>query len=396
MLKKLKEFTGFKHEDFIETKGNFTAEEIIWQPQMWRETLLILEKKLPEITAFMERCNNTPGLRVCITGAGSSGYCADMLAAAANMYLGYKADSPHTTDIVGSPDSVLFKDVPTLLISLGRSGNSPESVGAVEYARKKITPPSNLFEICVTCAKNGALCKISEESENIMQIILPEKTCDRGFAMTSSFTSMAVAGYGVLAYKNFPEFKENILNLASVVSEHFNDLCRTAYKAVTEKSFDRAAFLGAGVLKGIAHESFVKMSELTAGGVNVLWETPMGFRHGPKSMITDDTYIVHMVSGDSHTRKYDIDLLRELCAQKKKYKIIALSGMPLDIEGISECVDYGFIFNTDFANDFYFALAGVVFSQVFAFYKSQSMGITSDNPCPGGEVNRVVQGVTIY
>jgi len=379
----------FKSEDFIKTKGNYTAEEIIQQPQMWRETALILENKLPEITAFMGRCRQQHGLRICITGAGSSGYCAEMLAAAANMYLGYIVEAPHTTDIVGSPDSVLFEDVPTLLISLARSGNSPESIGAVQYARKRI---KTLFEICVTCAKDGKLCKISEESDNILKIILPEKTCDRGFAMTSSFTSMALATYGILAYKNFPDFKNNISKIASVISEQLNDLCRTAQAAVSEKTFDRAAFLGAGLLKGIARESSVKMSELTAGGVNVVRDTPLGFRHGPKSMINDNTFILLMVSGDSHTRKYDTDLLRELVSQKRENKIIAVSGMPLDIDG----VDYEVIFNTEFANDFYFAVAGVVFSQVFAFYKSQAMGITSDDPCPGGEVNRVVQGVTIY
>ena len=31
-----------------------------------------------------------------------------------------------------------------------------------------------------------------------------------------------------------------------------------------------------------------------------------------------------------------------------------------------------------------------------AVMKSLSMGITPDNPCPTGEVNRVVKGVTLY
>ena len=380
----------FKHEDYIKTKGNFTAEEIIQQPEMWLETVQIIENKLPEIKAFMDKCLDRPILRVCITGAGSSGYCAETLAAAAVMYLGYKVYAPHTTDIVGSPDSVLYQDVPTLLISLARSGNSPESVGAVKYAREKI---KDLFEICVTCAENGALCKISEESEKILKIVLPAKTCDRGFAMTSSFTSMAVAAYGILSYKNFPEFKNNIANLASVISGSLDNLSAAAQKAVADKNFDRVAFLGAGALKGIAREGFVKMCELSAGRVNVVWDTPMGFRHGPKSMITDNTYIMHFISGDTLTRKYDIDLLNELAAQKQGYKIIAISGAP---ENISGGADYKIIFNNNFANDFYFAVAGVVFAQLFAFFKSQALGVTSDDPCPGGEVNRVVKGVTVY
>jgi tagatose-6-phosphate ketose/aldose isomerase len=31
-----------------------------------------------------------------------------------------------------------------------------------------------------------------------------------------------------------------------------------------------------------------------------------------------------------------------------------------------------------------------------AFEKSLQLGLGPDNPCPTGEVNRVVQGVTIY
>ena len=378
----------FKAEDYIKTKGNHTAGEIIQQPEMWRKTVDILERRLPEITAFMDRCLDRPILRVCITGAGSSGFCAETLAAAAIMYLGYKAYAPHTTDIVGSPDSVLYKDVPTLLISLARSGNSPESVGAVKYAREKI---KDLFEICVTCAEDGALCKISEEGERVLKIVLPEQTCDIGFAMTSSFTSMAVAAYGILSYKNFFEFKNNIARVASFVSGGLDGIARAAKDAATGKEFDRVAFLGAGVLKGIAREAFVKMCELSAGSVNVVWDTPMGFRHGPKSMVTDSTYIMHFISCEAHTRKYDMDLLRELTAQRQGYKIIAISGSPVDIDGADYKIEF-----TGFTNDFYFALAGVVFAQLFAFFKSQALGVTSDDPCPGGEVNRVVKGVTIY
>ena len=38
----------------------------------------------------------------------------------------------------------------------------------------------------------------------------------------------------------------------------------------------------------------------------------------------------------------------------------------------------------------------LAFGQILALKKSLSLGITPDNPCPTGEVNRVVKGVTIY
>ena len=38
----------------------------------------------------------------------------------------------------------------------------------------------------------------------------------------------------------------------------------------------------------------------------------------------------------------------------------------------------------------------ITFAQTLAVLKSLSLGITPDNPCPTGEVNRVVKGVTLY
>lgn len=42
------------------------------------------------------------------------------------------------------------------------------------------------------------------------------------------------------------------------------------------------------------------------------------------------------------------------------------------------------------------SLTYMVFYQMFAFFYARSLGVSADNPCPSGEVNRVVEGVTIY
>ena len=47
-------------------------------------------------------------------------------------------------------------------------------------------------------------------------------------------------------------------------------------------------------------------------------------------------------------------------------------------------------------SDVWTAFPYIVYCQTLAFYKALQLGISPDNPCPGGEVNRVVQGVTIY
>ena len=47
-------------------------------------------------------------------------------------------------------------------------------------------------------------------------------------------------------------------------------------------------------------------------------------------------------------------------------------------------------------DDIWLSLPCLVYGQMLAFYKALALGVAADNPCPGGQVNRVVQGVRIY
>ena len=379
----------FRYEDYVGTNGKATAREILQQPQMWEQTVGILEERLGEISEFMKGALAHKDLQILFIGAGSSAFCAEMVSPGVNQYLGYNTSAPHTTDIVSSPDSVLSAELPTMLVSFARSGNSPESIAAVEYARDRV---KNLYEIAVTCAEDGKLALFTGNSEKRLTVLLPPETNDEGFAMTSSLTAMALAAYGILAFDKFDAFKRDVAVLSAVIDRKLQELAYTAKKVAESFDFDRVAFLGCGALKGAAHESTVKMCELTHGNVNVVYDTSMGFRHGPKFMIKDTTITVHMVSGEMLTAKYDVDFLKEVISQKKNNKIVAISDGVLEVDGIDFAVDFG----GELANDFYLSVAVVVFSQLFAFFTSQKMGVNTDSPSADGAVNRVVQGVIIY
>ena len=379
----------FKYEDYVATHGEATAREIIQQPEMWRKTLEILEGLHPTIKAFMENALAHKNLQVYFVGAGSSQFCAEIVAPGVNQFLGYNTFAVATTDIVSVPDSLLKEDIPTMIVSFARSGNSPESMATVEYARKKV---KTLYEVAVTCASDGKLALLTGNSENRLTINLPEETNDEGFAMTSSLTSMALAAYGMFAFESFERFKDQASALAALVEEKLQELA-TKGKAVAEDfDFDRVAFLGCGTHKGAAHEATVKMCELTIGNINVVHDSSLGFRHGPKFMIKDNTYTVHLIADDELTRKYDIDFLKEAVAFKKKNKIVALTSAPTGVDG----VDVELVYGESLANDFYLSIINVVFAQLFAFFTSQKMGINTDSPSADGAVNRVVQGVILY
>lgn len=84
-----------------------------------------------------------------------------------------------------------------------------------------------------------------------------------------------------------------------------------------------------------------------------------------------------------------------MSGQRKGNKLVAVAARKYaDIE---ELVDYYVSFDLEAPREnMYLAFDYIVFAQVLALYKSIAMGSTPDNPCPTGEVNRVVQGVTIY
>ncbi len=82
--------------------------------------------------------------------------------------------------------------------------------------------------------------------------------------------------------------------------------------ALAQAGFERVVYLGSGVLGGLAREAALKLLELTDGAVATFAFTPMGFRHGPKTILNARTLIVVFASNDRLTRRYDLDLVEEL------------------------------------------------------------------------------------
>ncbi len=64
------------------------------------------------------------------------------------------------------------------------------------------------------------------------------------------------------------------------------------------------------------------MLELTAGKVATMYDSELGFRHGPKSIIDDNTLTVAYLSDDEYRRRYELDLVREMAHQRKGNKLL--------------------------------------------------------------------------
>ncbi|BBD96751.1 SIS domain-containing protein [Sphingobium amiense] len=367
--------------DVQDTTADWTLREIRQQPLTLRETQKLIDGEGGRIDAFLKPLLARKELRMILAGAGTSAFIGDSLAPFLSRVLGRSVEAIATTDIVSAPHLYLRREAPTLLISFGRSGNSPESSAAIDLADRMI---GETYHLIVTCNADGALARLA--GPRIATLVLPEATHDRAFAMTSSFTAMMLTALRVLGGPGGAQAATAAIADAIVdLIEGEED--RAARLAA--QGFERAVFLGSGVLAGVAREAALKLMELSDGAVATCFDTSLGFRHGPKTFITDRTLAVMFVSSDPLTRRYDRDLLTELLKDGKCGMVIAISTREESCETIR-------ISALEDASDAELALAYIVPAQLLAYQWSLKLGLDPDSPNRSGTVNRVVQGVEIH
>lgn len=375
-----------------ETSSNWTVKEIYQQPATWEKTCRQIEEHKDEIQKFIDQVITQEDFDVILTGAGTSEFVGNALFPHLTGLLNYKVKSYGTTDIVATPEAYLSRTKPTLLISFGRSGNSPESIGAVDAAESVC---DNIYHLFVTCNKDGALSKRAESTEHCYAINLTPETHDQSFAMTSSFSNMYLATYLCFHLNELDKVVAEVRKIAAAGQNFLDNQYSIPQTIVNEYDFNRIVYLGSNTLKGTSQESALKMLELTAGRVVTMYDTPLGFRHGPKSIIDDNTLTVVYLSDDAYTRQYEIDLIKEMSGQRKGNRIVAV--MSKTDEAVAALVDYTVVFGLEENHEnVQLGLDYILFAQTLAVLKSLSLSITPDNPCPTGEVNRVVKGVTLY
>lgn len=372
--------------------ATITTREIQQQPDLWNDTYQMYKERKNDVDAFLNKlANKHSRIRVIFTGAGTSAYVGDTI----TPYLKGKVNesqweliSVPTTSLVSNPYQFLKSDVPTLLVSFARSGNSPESVASVELTERIVT---DFYQLTITCAKDGELAKRAKNDKNNLLLLMPEGSNDQGFAMTGSYTCMTLATLLVFDTLTIPE-KENVVtiiqHMGSQVIKHEAEIQR-----IIDKDFERIIYLGSGSLEGLTREAQLKVLELTAGKVVTAFDSSLGFRHGPKSLVNEKALVFVFVSNQHYTRKYDLDMLNEL-----KQDGIAQSVIAIETEGEENYKGDAFSFGHEGNEvpDAYLALPYVMFGQTVALLSSVKVGNKPDTPSPTGTVNRIVKGVTIH
>ncbi|MBP1202897.1 tagatose-6-phosphate ketose/aldose isomerase [Duganella sp. 1411] len=371
-------------EEQLDTAGaGLTAREVAQQGDVWPLIADLLASRRADVDAFLGPLLARPDLRIVLTGAGTSAFIGECLAPAL-LRRGLRAEAVPTTDLVSGPGLFLQPAVPTLLVSFGRSGSSPESVAAVALADQLV---ADVHHLVITCNADGELYRMAQGRANALALLLPDATHDRGFAMTTSFTSMLLS-----AALAFGAVDGDAVAAPSSAAPRLQLAALPLLQALVEQRFSRVVYLGSNELRGLAREAALKLLELTDGQTVALFDSPLGFRHGPKTIVDGGTLVVVMLSNDAHARRYDLDLLRELRNDGRAGRVLALSGIPEPGLG-ADCVALD---GMGGAGDLALALPYIVFCQCYALLQSLALGLRPDTPSVSGTVNRVVRGVTIY
>ncbi|MCK9399952.1 MAG: SIS domain-containing protein [Bacteroidales bacterium] len=365
-----------------------TAREIEGQPVLWKKTWQKIANESGDISSFLGE--TLPQVqRIILTGAGTSAFIGLSLKGKFQKAFGKITEVIPTTDLVSNPEDFLIRDVPTLMVSFARSGNSPESVAAVMLADQHVSKCHHLF---ITCDPSGKLARHATRLKNHL-ILMPEEANDKSLAMTGSYSSMLLTGI-LIAEIDLIRENEQIVNTLSEISRLFITSKLEIIRKIAEADFDRAIFLGSGPLYGVATESHLKLQELTDGKVICKHESFLGFRHGPKAVTNNKALIIYLLSNNSYVRKYEIDLIQSM----------AKGQQALMEAGVSETrfnelpLDHFLYFSEDEVKltDEYFCMASILPAQLIGFFKSWNLGLSPDAPSTSGAISRVVEGVKIY
>ena len=381
----------YTKEDLIELGAEITTREIYQQPQVWQTAFENYKAQADEIAAFLNNIDEKYDyIKVILTGAGTSAYVGDTLLPYFRKIYDerkWNFNAIATTDIIANPLAYLHKEVTTILVSFARSGNSPESVAVVDLAKDIV---EELYQITITCAAEGKLAQQAHGDERNLLLLQPAPSNDAGFAMTSSFTSMMLTALLVFDKADLAAKAEKVSALMTLSQEVLDSA--EAIQKMVSLDYNRVIYLGAGPFFGLAHEAQLKILELTAGQVATMYESPVGFRHGPKSLVNEKTVVVVFGSTDSYTKLYDLDLVREVAGDEIARKVILLTDQKEDLENVEQVI----FSSQQLADDVYRVFPYIVYGQLFALLTALKVNNRPDTPSPTGTVNRVVQGVIIH
>lgn len=249
--------------------SHFMLKEIMDQPNAIRNTLN--QNKIdPSILENVER--------ILILACGTSCYAGMVAKYWFENFLRIPTDVEIASEFRYRNPVILDK---TLVISISQSGETIDTLGAIEYVRNK----SNNKTIAIVNVKNSATARASDT------VFYTEAGVEMCVASTKAFTAQLSILASIAFCKNeflhrqlhsIPMLCENVLEL----SEEMKNIAKTIYKNHS------VIYLGRGTMYPIALEGALKLKEISY--IHAEGFAAGEMKHGPIALIDENTPIIFL------------------------------------------------------------------------------------------------------
>lgn len=358
-----------------------TLREVLQQPATWRATGARLHGGREQ--GLLVAAISPAPAHIVLTGSGSSLFVGECLAPALQRELGIPSLAVSAGSLLTDRAAVLPRGG-GLLVSIARSGDSPESTGALD-AMLAGEPMWN--HLVMTCNAAGALATRYRSEPRVRVLLLDPATNDRSLVMTSSFSNLLLCGSALVpANRNAAP----VAAVADLLFERHGD----ALASWGSRRLDAALYLGSGANFGAAREAGLKMLEMSGGAVRVMTESSLGLRHGPMAWLNRESLVVSFLSGRRDVRAYETDVLGELTRKRLGPRRIVV-GEDLQPEWVGDgglAIDLPGLYALPSAHR---AMVYVVVGQLLALFQCLALGQAPDAPSKG-VLTRVVQPFALH
>ncbi|MEG0541304.1 MAG: SIS domain-containing protein [Angelakisella sp.] len=381
-------------EAVLKSKGGYDAAfEIERQPRLWCEIIDAVMSNKDRVEKFLSELKKEQNLKVLLVGAGSSGLAANVVKGHIAKKTGLDVACVNSTKLILDPTAYLQQDRPTLMVSFGSSGSTPEGVESLRLAKSIV---KNLYQILILCVDDGILVKNNEGDEKTLFIPLPKETKGKSFAATAEFTCLVLQALLIFDLENIALYKDYFGSVRTEAKDFFAQKIEKVIDLANEETI-LISSLGSNEMEYLAKETALKAVEFSDGRYLSNYNTSLEFRHGPKLITSSKIITLFYINSDKYVAQYDIDMLKEICRDTNNSVTVAFGHCDKEQLGCSP--EYYFQFGRHELLEkvpttalFMYALA----MHSLISHISLKLGVEIDWPNTKGLVPKVADKVTIY
>ncbi|MFB5188699.1 SIS domain-containing protein [Alicyclobacillus fastidiosus] len=332
---------------------SYTLEEIRRQPSDWATTTeLLLNQSEQWRQLFAEK--NYENLY--FTGCGTSYHIAIVAAYLFQEVTSIPCKAVPASEVLLMPDQMINRKANNLLIGVGRSGTTTESVEAIRKFREEGFGDS-LSIACQSQAPASAAASFAIELGHVT---------DRSVVMTGTFTNLVLATQllaGIVAdnaayvqqLQLLPEIGLRVLQSSESIAERYG----------SDLNIRQFIYLGLGGYYGLAAEAVLKLKEMTQTPTEAY--NPLEFRHGPISIVDANTLVTLFQSDKAP--QVQVDVLKNVRTLGGKTLVIS------DVDTDEPC--FALASNVP---DTVRAILYMPYAQLVGYHRAIALGLDPDQP----------------